>query len=81
MTKLEDLIVVAQNITYIEPINENIDEWSNDELLYKSIHIALHNIIQIKAGLYICNMFPPLKLIYKSILNGYIKHFKNLHKI
>jgi hypothetical protein len=75
MTKLEDLIIIAQNTPYIEPTIENIDEWSSEELLYKSINIALHNVIQIKAALYICSIFPPIKLIYKSILNGYIKHF------
>jgi hypothetical protein len=75
MTKLEDLIIIAQQIPYVEPSPVNIDEWSNDELLYKSINIALHNIIQIKAGLYICSLFSPLKLIYKSILNAYIKYF------
>jgi len=80
MTKLEDLIVIAQNITYVEPTNTNIDNWNNDDLLYKSINIALQSEIQIRAGLYICNSFPPLKLVYKSILNNYIKHFSKMNK-
>ena len=75
MTKLEEMIIIAQNIPYIEPTSTNIDEWTSMELLHKSIHIALQNNIQIRAGLYICNQFPPLKIIYKSILSGYIKQF------
>lgn len=37
MTKLEELIILAQNIPYIEPISQKLDEWSSDELIYKSI--------------------------------------------
>lgn len=77
MTKLPELIIIAQNITYIEPQLTNMDEWSSDELVFKSIYIALNNPVQIKAGLHICNQFPPLKLIYKSILNQYIRYFSN----
>jgi hypothetical protein len=75
MTKLIELVVIAQNITYIAPTNPDIEQWSSNELLFECIHIALHNPVQIKAGLHICDQFPPLKLIYKSILNQYIKYF------
>ena len=77
MAKLVELIIIAQNIPYIEPQSENMDEWTSDELVFKSIYIALNNPVQIKACLHICNQFPPLKLIYKSILNQYIKYFSN----
>jgi hypothetical protein len=80
MTKLVELIIIAQNIPYIEPQSENMDHWSSDELVFKSIYIALNNPVQIKAGLHICNQFPPLKLIYKSILNQYIKYFSNIQQ-
>ena len=80
MAKLVELIIIAQNIPYIEPQSENMDEWSSDELVFKSIYIALSNPVQIKAGLHICNQFPPLKLIYKSILNQYIRYFSNLQQ-
>ena len=79
MTKLEELMIIAQNIPYIEPSSQNSDEWTSDELIYKSIHISLHNEIQIRAGLHMCNKFPPLKLVYKHILSGYIKFFKDLN--
>ena len=81
MTKLEELMIIAQNIPYIEPSSQNSDEWSSDELIYKSIHISLHNEIQIRAGLHMCNKFPPLKLVYKHILAGYIKFFTELNTI
>ena len=81
MTKLEEMIILAQNISYREPTSANIDEWTSIELIYKSIHIALQNNIQIRAALYMCNQFPPLKFIYKSILSGYIKQFTNLNSV
>ena len=79
MTKLVDMISIAYNIRYTAPSNPNVDEWTSDELLYKSIHIALVNDIQIRSALNICETFPPLKLIYKSILSKYIKYFTNLN--
>jgi len=75
MTKLVDIIAFARTIQYTEPHNPNVDEWTSDELLYKSINIALVNDIQIRSALNICETFPPLKLIYKSIITKYIKHF------
>ena len=77
--KLIDLIVYAKTINYIEPSSANSDEWSHDELVFKSIKIALDSDIQIKAGLHICNEFPPLKIIYKSILRQYINYFTSLN--
>lgn len=75
MTKLVDMIAVAYTIHYTDPLNPNVDEWTSDELLYKSIHIALINDVQIRSALNICETFPPLKLIYKSILSKYINYF------
>jgi len=77
--KLVDLIEYAKAINYIEPSSQNSDEWSHDELVFKSIKIALDSDIQIKAGLHICNEFPPLKIIYKSILRQYINYFTSLN--
>ena len=81
MTKLVELIAIAENIPYIAPTNPNIDEWSSDELLYESIHIALVNRVQIRSALNICNTFPPLKLIYKSILSRYIKYYTDVYTL
>ncbi|MDA7464605.1 hypothetical protein N8996_07440 [Candidatus Poseidonia alphae] len=77
--KLVDLIEYAKTINYIEPSSQNSDEWSHDELVFKSIKIALDSDIQIKAGLHICNQFSPLKIIYKSILRQYINYFTSLN--
>lgn len=77
--KLVELIAYAKTINYIEPTSSNSDEWSHDELVFKSIKIALDSDIQIKAGLHICNQFPPLKIIYKSILRQYINYFTSLN--
>ena len=81
MTKLVELIAIAENIPYIAPTNPNIDEWSSDELLYESIHIALVNRVQIRSALNICNTFPPLKLIYKSILSRYITYYTDVYTL
>ena len=81
MTKLVEMIAMAENIPYIAPGNPNMDEWTSDEMLYESIHIALVNRIQIKTALNMCNNFPPLKLIGKSILTKYIKHFTDIYKL
>ena len=67
MTKLVDMIAFAYTVHYVAPSNPNVDEWTSDELLYKSINIALVNDIQIRSALNICETFPPLKLIYKEI--------------
>jgi len=75
MTKLVDMIAFARTIQYIEPHNPNVDTWTSDELLYKSINIALVNDIQIRASVNICKSFPFLKIIYKTILSKYIKNF------
>ena len=75
MTKLVDMIAIAYTVHYTDPLNPNVDEWTSDELLYKSINVALVNDVQIRSALNICETFPPLKLIYKSILAKYIKHF------
>jgi len=80
MTKLVDMIVIAQNVHYVEPISQNIDDWTSDELLYKSINIALENGIQIRSALNICNTFPPLKIIYKSILSKHITYYTSIHR-
>ena len=77
--KLVDLIEYAKAINYIEPSSQNSDEWSHDELVFKSIKIALDSDIQIKDGLHICNQFHPLKIIYKSILRQYINYFTSLN--
>tara|TARA_B100000424_G_scaffold271654_1_gene275534 strand:- start:1209 stop:1484 length:276 start_codon:yes stop_codon:yes gene_type:complete len=80
MTKLNELLIIAKNIKYIEPSDHNDLNWTQDEVIFKSIHIALQHEIQIRAGLYITDLFPPIKIIYKSILNKYINYFTLLNQ-
>ena len=61
MTKLVELIAIAENIPYTAPTNPNIDEWTSDELLYESIHIALVNRVQIRSALHICEIVSTIK--------------------
>ena len=79
MSKLIEMIVIAEKIPYIPPTNTNVDEWTKDEMLYESIHIGLMNNIQVRTVLNMCNTYPPLKIIGKSILRKYIKHFIGLY--
>ena len=69
MTKLNELLLIAQNINYIEPTEPNDLKWSQDEVIFKSIHIALQHEIQIRAGLYITDLFPPLKITISVMIN------------
>ena len=39
--KIVELIAYAKTINYVEPSCENSDEWSHDELVFKSIKIRL----------------------------------------
>ena len=79
MSKLVEMIAIAEKIPYIPPTNSNEDEWTKEEMLYESIHISLVNKIQVRTALNMCNTYPPLKLIGKSILRKYIKHFLGLY--
>ena len=79
MSKLVEMIAIAEKIPYISPTNSNVDEWTKEEMLYESIHIGLVNKIQVRTALNMCNTYPPLKLIGKSILRKYIKHFIGLY--
>ena len=81
MTKLEQMLIIAKSISYIEPHSSNIEDWTDDELTYKSINISLNNEIQLRAGINMCSRFPPLKIVYKAILSGYITYFTQLHHI
>ena len=79
MSKLVEMIAIAEKIPYIPPTNSNVDEWTKDEMLYESIHIGLVNHIQVRTALNMCNTYPPLKLIGKSILRKYINHIIGLY--
>lgn len=72
--KLVELIEDAKAVNYIEP-NKNISEYDKEEILYGAIHVSLRNEIQIRAGLLLLDMFPPVKIFIKGLMRQYIKKF------
>ncbi len=51
MSKLVEMIAIAEKIPYIPPTNSNVDKWTKDEMLYESIHISSVNPIPVKTAL------------------------------
>lgn len=72
--KLVELIEDAKVVNYIDP-NKNISEYNKEEILYGAIYISLQNEIQIRAGLLLLDMFPPVKFFVKGLMRQYIKKF------
>ena len=75
--KIEKLEVIAKNLTYIE--NRMEDEWDDDGYIHSSIHTLLNNKILWKTIHIMMRMFPPVKLVYKMVLQGYIKRMSRLN--
>ena len=71
---LVQLLEFAKQVEYCDPINEEI-QWTDHEVIYKAINISINSPIQVRAGLIMCDMFPPLKIIFKTIIRRYIKHY------
>jgi len=71
---LDELICFAKSVEYKEP-DKPLEEWTDDECSFGSLSIALKNPVQIKSFKGICNMLPPLTLIFKQRLKNYIKMF------
>lgn len=71
---LIQLLGLAKEVNYFDSINEEND-WTDHEVIYKAINISINSPIQIRAALIMCNMFPPLKIIFKTIIRRYIKHY------
>lgn len=74
---LEQLVTLSQQIGYVEPKSE-FDKWTEDEIIFKAINLAINNFIQVKALIIGCKLFPPVKLIAKSILRRYIDYYVKL---
>ena len=71
---LIELIEIAKNIDFKIP-NLHVDEFTYEQIFYSATFISLREEILIKAGLIICNMFPPLKIFIKKIIRDYIEKF------
>lgn len=70
--KLEDLIILAQQIKYIPPSYDETS-WTQDDIYNGAIQETLGTRYQLKASLMVCDSFAPIKLFFKSTLRNYIK--------
>ena len=69
---LKEYLESAKNVKYIEP-NIPIDNWERQEVFFAAISETMTSKYQLKAALLICDMFPPLKIFFKSQLKAYMK--------
>lgn len=72
--KIEELIYLAQHVTYIKP-NKKYQEWSEDEILFDAIYVGVSNQSQIDTIYMSCKILPPLKLLIKERLKKFIKNY------
>ena len=72
MPELKDYLEQAKVINYVPP-NIPIDNWDRTEIFYGAISETMTSKYQLKAALIVCDMFPPLKLFFKSQLKSYMK--------
>lgn len=73
MTTLKDYLEQAKSIEYIPPDNVSINDMDKKEIFFGAISETMNSTYQIKAALIVCDMFPPLKIFFKSQLKDYIK--------
>ena len=72
MPELKEYLEQAKLTTYIPP-NIPMENWSKTEIFYAAISETMSSKYQLKAALIVCDMFPPLKIFFKSQLKGYMK--------
>lgn len=70
--KLIELMAFAKNLTYYPP-QYSEDKWSTEDIYHGALYETLHSRYQVRASEIICNIFPPLKLLFKNTLRNYIK--------
>lgn len=70
---LKDYLDQAKKVEYVEPNNIPIEKWEKQELFFAAISETMTSKYQLKAALLICDMFPPLKIFFKSQLKAYMK--------
>ena len=74
MSKLENLIVIAQQLEYVPPSTQE-DQWEMFDVIFAAINVAMHNPIQIRACLILSKKFTFFRMINSTILKKYIKRF------
>lgn len=73
MTTLKEYLDKAKTIDYIPPDNVSINDMDKKEIFFGAISETMTSKYQLKAALIVCEMFPPLKIFFKSQLKDYIK--------
>lgn len=71
MASLKDIIKKAQGITYKKPRKRD-SELLDNEVINFSIYKFVNDDIFVKSCLILCNRFPPLSFVVRTILNQYI---------
>jgi len=72
MPELKEYLEQAKLIKYVPP-SIPLDQWDRTETFYGAISETMSSKYQLKAALIVCDMFPPLKLFFKSQLKSYMK--------
>ena len=75
--KIEKLEVIAKNLTYMEDRPQ--EDWDDNAYIHSSIHTLLNDKVLWKTIHIIMRMFPPVKLVYKMVVQGYIKKMSELN--
>ena len=72
MPELKEYLEQAKSTKYT-PSSIPLDQWDRTEIFYGAISETMTSKYQLKAAVLICDMFPPLKLFFKSQLKSYMK--------
>lgn len=73
--KVEEIEQLALNVPYEYPTN-SFDKWSDDEVIFNTIHMMFKNQVLWKTCHVILGMFPLSKVFYKMTLKKFIKHYQ-----
>lgn len=74
---LFDLMNFAKGVKFqTENLNkDDIVSLGQDKLFNSAISIVVNNDILTASALKICDMFPPLKILFKTTIRSYIKEY------
>lgn len=74
---LLELMDYAKNITFNNEglDHQNISSWNQDVLFNSAINIVVNNEILKASAIRICDMFTPLKILFKTTIRSYIKTY------
>ena len=72
MPELKDYLEQAKTTKYVPP-TKPLEQWDRTEIFYGAIAETMTSMYQLKAAVLICDMFPPLKIFFKSQIKSYMK--------